>query len=366
MKAKPRRMAATKWFLAIIGLGMLASASFGGWKYLTATSGNAVPVPTPITAIEPEPTPVQAPTLIQEPSVRIEKLFDNAPSPSSVINVEEQETGTKSAETSSAVTPARKAPTGTKHASQDNLLALTALQLHGEAYNRFITQQGMGMSRMVPMVTLVKREWKVPSWTSEELAKQQSDVAGAKDLSLIHRNSINFFENSVTKSDKRPNLGKGAIEKPGTLWEIKSLDLVGLVMHETPTVYISEKIPQMTELSKRPTREMDVFEMEGLEELMSGKDLYIRTKDEVVRVLGPVRAGKACMNCHTDAKEGDMLGAFSYTLRQGQYQMNGRGLQPQGFQGTVVPGGGFGQSNFGQPNVQPAQPMPPVSPKPKQ
>jgi len=353
-------MAATKWFLAFLGLGMLASASFGGWTYLTATSGNAVPVSTPIVAVEPEPTPVQAPSPIQEPPVRIEKLFDNAPSPSAVINFVEQETGINRAETSSAATPARKAPTGTKHASQDNLLALTAMQLHGEAYNRFITQQGMGMSRMVPMVTLVKREWKVPSWTSEELAKQQSGIAGAKDLSLIHRNSINFFENSVTKSGKGPNLGKGAIEKPGTLWEIKSLDLVGLVMHETPTVYISEKLPQMTELSKRPTREMDVFEMEGLEELMSGKDLYIRTKDEVVRVLGPVRAGKACMNCHTDVKEGDMLGAFSYTLRPGQYQMHGRGFNGQGgFNGTN-PGGGYGL----QPNFQP--PLPPVSPKPKQ
>jgi hypothetical protein len=75
---------------------------------------------------------------------------------------------------------------------------------------------------------------------------------------------------------------------------------------------------------------MDVFEMEGLEELMAGKDLYIRAKEGTIRVLGPVRAGKACLKCHTDAKDGDMLGAFSYTLRPGQYQMFGRGLQPNG------------------------------------
>ena len=51
-------------------------------------------------------------------------------------------------------------------------------------------------------------------------------------------------------------------------------------MHETPTVYLSEKLPMMKDLAHRPTREMDVFEMEGLEELMAGKDMYIppRTK----------------------------------------------------------------------------------------
>jgi hypothetical protein len=207
-----------------------------------------------------------------------------------------------------------------------------AMRLHSEAYNRFIYQKGMGMSRMMPMLNVVKREWKMPDWTSEQLAKGQSDIVGAKDMSLIHRSTLSIFANSNvgTEKDRNDAYGADSQVKKEHLWEIKSLDLVGLVMHETPTVYISEKLPQMKDLAHRPTREMDVFEMEGLEELMAGKDLYIRAKEGTIRVLGPVRAGKACLKCHTDAKDGDMLGAFSYTLRPGQYQMFGRGLQPNG------------------------------------
>ena len=165
----------------------------------------------------------------------------------------------------------------------------------------------------------------------------------AKDLGLLHRLSLTGFGASNTKTEEERwtlmyNESRGKDMKKDHLWEIKSLDLVGLVMHETPTVYVSAQIPAMKDLKKRPTREMDVFEMEGLEDLVSGKPLYIRSKDETLRVLGPITAAKACLKCHGDAKEGDMLGAFSYTLRRAQYVVNGRGLsgQPLG-EGFVAP-----------------------------
>ncbi len=87
-----------------------------------------------------------------------------------------------------------------------------------------------------------------------------------------------------------------------------------------------EKVPQMKDLKKNPTRDLDLFESEGLEELMAGKDLYIRSKGDTIRVLGPIKAATACLKCHTDSQEGTMLGAFSYTLRPGQYAVNGRPL----------------------------------------
>jgi hypothetical protein len=130
------------------------------------------------------------------------------------------------------------------------------------------------------------------------------------------------------------------------LWEIKSLDLVGLVVHETPVVYVSGNIsamgptmiPPMMDLKKKPTREMDVFESEGLEELASGKALYIRSKADTIRVLGPIHAAKTCLRCHGDAKEGDLLGAFSYTLRQAKYVVNGFGIPgPKGSAADVWP-----------------------------
>jgi hypothetical protein len=49
-------------------------------------------------------------------------------------------------------------------------------------------------------------------------------------------------------------------------------------------------------------------------ELSDGEDLFIANKDNIVRMLGALRATKTCLKCH-DAEIGDLLGAFSYTLR---------------------------------------------------
>ena len=50
-------------------------------------------------------------------------------------------------------------------------------------------------------------------------------------------------------------------------------------------------------------------------ELRGGKEVYIRSKDNVIRMLGALRASDDCLKCHTDSRKGDLLGAFSYTLK---------------------------------------------------
>jgi hypothetical protein len=108
---------------------------------------------------------------------------------------------------------------------------------------------------------------------------------------------------------------------------------VGVVMHDTPVVYMSEKIPAMKDLSTKPTRPLDYFELAGLEQLLKGEAIYVRSKDDTLRVLGPIHAGKACLKCHHESNEGDLLGAFSYTIRAGQYRMvdfKGRPWMPDG------------------------------------
>src|SRR5207247_1468046 len=97
----------------------------------------------------------------------------------------------------------KKAPTnGKKHERQDALLASMAQTLHSEAYQRFINQPGMGMSRMMPTLSVLPREWKMPEWTSEELAKEPPPLKGAKDLGLIHRLSLKNFGDSNTKTQE--------------------------------------------------------------------------------------------------------------------------------------------------------------------
>lgn len=315
-----RQFTPRRAILVVLGVTLFASASFGGWA-LWSQSGIALAADETPSNGPAQPQPGQreiAKTLpVQEaPEQRV------APAVAKVVEPAKPQEA-----------PKKAPPHGQSHDRQEKLLALMAQHLHAEAYQRFISQPGMGMSRMVPTLRVLPREWKMPQWTSEELAKEPPPLPGAKDLSFIHALSLKNFgaSNTRTEAERRADQEKemqASHLKKELNWEIKSLDLVGLVMHETPVVYVSDKIPDMKDLKKKPTREMDVFESEGLEELASGKGLYIRSKEGTIRVLGPIHAGKTCLKCHGDAKEGDLLGAFSYTLRQAQHVVgHGKGLE---------------------------------------
>jgi hypothetical protein len=323
MAGSPRQFTARKLLPVLVGITVLASGSLGGWTLWSQLGGAPqvdakqpiIPVESASTSnLKAPPVAGQTAPAIETPEIKVTEV------------VEPKEASKK------------ELPQGKKHERQEMLLAVMISQLHQEAYQHFISQPGMGRGRMVPFLSVVQREWKMPEWTSEELAKEPPPHKGTKDLGLIHRLSLQYFGDSNTKTQQERlarnapilhSTGKEYKKEKNQFWEIKSLDLVGLVMHDTPMVYISNKIPlmmEMKDLPKRPIRELDLFEAEGLQELWNGKDLYIRSKDTTIRVLGPIHAGKACLKCHHDTKEGDMLGAFSYTLREGQYQMDGRGL----------------------------------------
>jgi hypothetical protein len=68
------------------------------------------------------------------------------------------------------------------------------------------------------------------------------------------------------------------------------------------------------DVSNLETRPLDVFEIAGVAALNDGRDLFIRHRDNVIRMLGALRATDTCLQCHTDSKKGDLLGAFSYTF----------------------------------------------------
>src|SRR5262249_5097490 len=97
-------------------------------------------------------------------------------------------------------------------------------------------------------------------------------------------------------------------------WEVRRLELVGLLLHEKPVVYVTEHLPRMDEVGAAPTRSLDSFETTALERLRHGEDLLSTEADGVMRMLGAVRSVKQCVKCH-GGERGDLLGAFSYTLR---------------------------------------------------
>lgn len=108
-------------------------------------------------------------------------------------------------------------------------------------------------------------------------------------------------------------------------WRITNIDVVGNLMY-MPRTYMTKRIVAGKELSEVPSRIMDEFETKNLEKLRKelakpgfakNPDAEFATWQEVdggIRVLGSLRATKGCLECHT-AKEGQLLGALSYTLR---------------------------------------------------
>ncbi len=98
-------------------------------------------------------------------------------------------------------------------------------------------------------------------------------------------------------------------------WKVQTLDLVGILLEAEPRVYVSDKLPSMAEVGKVPTRPLDKFEAVGLTTLQEGEDLWITREGDAARMLGAIRSTGQCITCH-GGQRGDLLGAFSYTLKQ--------------------------------------------------
>jgi hypothetical protein len=101
---------------------------------------------------------------------------------------------------------------------------------------------------------------------------------------------------------------------PVAQWEVARLELVGLLTHDRPVVYLSQKLPRMDELRDAPTRPLDAFEATALAALRNGADLHVGDGSDGDRFVGAVRSVKQCVECH-GGERGALLGAFSYRLR---------------------------------------------------
>jgi hypothetical protein len=93
---------------------------------------------------------------------------------------------------------------------------------------------------------------------------------------------------------------------------LEQLELVSLLKHETPRVYISDgRFPRMDRLSQAETRSPNGFEAASIELLDKGEDLVWSEQSGRLAVLGAIRAAKTCVECHY-VERGTLLGAFSY------------------------------------------------------
>jgi hypothetical protein len=95
--------------------------------------------------------------------------------------------------------------------------------------------------------------------------------------------------------------------------EIDRVELVSLLKEEQPAAYVLDEMatPPRARVARR--RSLDEFEERGLQAVRRGADL-VGSPEAPTRMFGAVRAQKGCLDCHPGAREGGLLGAFSYFL----------------------------------------------------
>jgi hypothetical protein len=107
------------------------------------------------------------------------------------------------------------------------------------------------------------------------------------------------------------------VPKAGERWAVETVDLVSLLCHPEPVAYVSADLPRMEQLKGASTRPLDAFELSGLTRLRGGDWLVVGEGNGHLRLLGAIRAVRQCVTCH-GCERGDLLGAFSYTLRRAE------------------------------------------------
>ena len=96
-------------------------------------------------------------------------------------------------------------------------------------------------------------------------------------------------------------------------FELLRLELISLSKGQSPRGFELIHLPRMDQISggEARTRRTDEFETAALAKLNKGEMIVIESGDDVLRMVGAIRAIDNCKSCH-DVPRGEMLGAFSY------------------------------------------------------
>lgn len=206
--------------------------------------------------------------------------------------------------TLSASAPGASVPTPERPTKAE---AAGLAHLHRHAVKLFIDQTGFGLSRMEPPLTDVlsppKSAADLPKGGPAAVESPAAIKAGADGKKAHHS-----FARAVG--------GLAYIPPPAGMkekaWVVKEVQLVGLVKHPEPVVYLSTD-PAMKEKKEVKTRRPDGFESKALEVIRGGGDLVqVEKREGALRAVSGIYAGRQCARCHE--RPGEMLGAFSYRL----------------------------------------------------
>jgi hypothetical protein len=203
--------------------------------------------------------------------------------------------------------------------------------LHARTGNVFVGRPGAGKGRMLETTEDVLYDSDFPGGDRSQpgqpanfplSANDQIDrVAPDKNIRELHQRnvfaflpprSLGYVKNRDEVAGFRPHGFRHVSDS--VQFRVDHVLLIGILNHQRPVVYLTEKLPSMDQVRSHESRALDPVEEAGLSTLRDGEDLYVVSKDNTLRMIGALRATKTCQKCH-DASVGDLLGALSYTLR---------------------------------------------------
>jgi len=207
--------------------------------------------------------------------------------------------------------------------------------LHSAWVRRFVNSPGFGVTRMRRLSESdfehdPARDSAIPQPVPRTEPAESSAAVTPRPLQLLeeafegmHLASVADFANpggfgAVLDRQHVAGFEPHAFSKLPTAtaaWQVETIDLIGLLIHEEPVAYVSANLPRMDQLREAATRPLDAFEAAGLKQLQGEEDLVIAEVDSRQRMLGSLRSARQCVQCH-GGERGDLLGAFSYTLRK--------------------------------------------------
>ena len=177
--------------------------------------------------------------------------------------------------------------------------------LHRAVVEIFVDRPFFGVRRT--LVTRIDQLVLPPKADTDDTAKKETAPPPAKKDGK-EKDAHFRFQDLIAQHHKAfPAEGTG-------VWQLRKVQLVGLIKHPKPVVYDSDKVPGMKDNEDVPTRELDAFEKAALDDLRKGEAIRVERHGNDMRVMGPIYAGKQCTACHE--KTGQLLGGFSYVLER--------------------------------------------------
>ena len=154
-------------------------------------------------------------------------------------------------------------------------------------------------------------------------------------INRVHKGYVSQFERASGFGVGRmgpsfrpsiPEFGPGSISPlaifDGTTYDLTSLQLVSTLENDPPVAYIVDGVPAKKKLKEIKTRPLSNPEMKALRKLEKGDDSVFYKDGDDIRFLGSIRARAYCIKCHKDKKENDLLGAFTYMLRESEIELD--------------------------------------------